>query len=118
MEVSKRTSLPEDMSNLLEKGKVVVLSRTSCPYCEMAAEYLEAKGVKFEYIVADKIGITNSQRDQVEKMTGARTYPRIWVGNTSVGGYSELHNADKKDLLDKWLEAEGIEHKKGIPDLD
>jgi len=105
---SSLTALPADLSTLLQPGKVIIFARTQCPYCTLAKEYLDEKEVAYEYIVCDKLGITDDHKEQLFKLTGAKTYPRIFVGTRSVGGFDNLRAADEKGDLDKWLEEEKI----------
>jgi Glutaredoxin and related proteins len=116
---SKIEKLPENMADLLQDGKVLVLTRQNCPYCDLAKEYLDEKEVPYEYILCDKLGITDQQKEQLAQMTGGKTYPRIFIGKHSVGGFSDLREFDDKGKLDQLLEQEKIPHLKylqyGVP---
>jgi Glutaredoxin and related proteins len=100
--------LPPDLTTLLTPGKLIIFAIRSCPYCERAKKLLKNKGVAYEYILCDKLGITRDQRNQFLEMTGAKTYPRIFIGSKSIGGYNELKELNSKGLLDKMLREENI----------
>lgn len=109
---SKLTKLPDDLSTLLHPGKVFIFTKTNCPYCDLAKEYLEEKEVHYEYIVCDKLGITDDHKEQLFKLTGGKSYPRIFVGTQSVGGFDDLRAKDDKGIFEKLLEEEKVSFKK------
>jgi len=102
------TKLPNELSTLLSPGKVFVFTKTNCPFCSLAKDYLEQKEVPYEYVLCDKLGITDEQKEQLFKLTGAKSYPRIFVGTKSVGGFDDLKEKDNQGILEKWLKEEGI----------
>jgi len=105
---SSISALPADLSTLLAPGKVFIFTKTNCPYCTLAKEYLDEKEVAYEYVVCDTLGITDDQKEQLFKLTGAKTYPRIFVGTKSVGGFDNLRDLDEKGTLDEWLAEQKI----------
>lgn len=78
-------------------------STGSCPYCMMAERLLVAKGVA----AIDKIRVDLEPAKRVEMMeiTGRRTVPQIYIGDTHVGGYDELAALDRAGKLDELLRA-------------
>ena len=80
---------------------VKIYTTTSCGFCHRAKELLRGKGVAY-----DEIDVTgdDAQREQlVERSGGLKTVPQIWVGETHVGGYSDLAALDKAGKLDELL---------------
>jgi len=71
-----------------------------CPYCTMAKRLLASKGItEIEEI---RIDLDPSARDTMMQITGRRTVPQIFVGETHVGGFddlSALNSAGKLDVL-------------------
>jgi len=108
----KISKMPDDVSTLLSPGKVFLFTRHDCPFCELTKEYLEEKEIHYEYIYCDDLGITDEHKDQLFKMTGGKSYPRIFVGKESVGGFDDLRQKDEKGIFEKMLEKEGITFKK------
>lgn len=113
------TKIPDDVTELLQDGKLFIFTRHNCPFCELSKEYLDEKQVPFEFIYADDLGITNEQKEQLGQLTGEKTYPRIFVGKTSIGGFSDLRKKDENGSLDKILDEHKIPHLKlleyGVP---
>ena len=47
----------EYVDDLIEKNKVVVFSKTYCPFCKMAKAALNTTGVKYETVELDTVGV-------------------------------------------------------------
>ncbi len=75
-----------------------------CWYCEQAKRLLQRKGIAFEEIdVSDDA----EARHWLVSTTGQRTVPQIFIGDHSVGGYTELAALDKSGRLEPMLRLEG-----------
>ena len=68
-----------------------------CPYCVRAKQLLKAKGV--EQIEEIRIDLDAGAREQMMQMTGRRTVPQIFIGETHVGGCDDLMALDAKGGL-------------------
>lgn len=68
-----------------------------CPYCVRAKQLLKAKGV--EHIEEIRIDTDPDQRAKMMEITGRRTVPQIYIGQTHVGGCDELIALDKQGGL-------------------
>jgi glutaredoxin 3 len=67
---------------------VVLYTTTSCGYCRSAKAWFSARGVPYS-----EVDVTDDEAARaalVERSGGQRTVPQIFVGNTHVGGYSDL----------------------------
>ncbi|PUE09383.1 glutaredoxin 3 [Limnohabitans sp. T6-5] len=74
-----------------------------CPYCIRAKQLLKAKGVA--QIEEIRIDLDPVQRDHMMQITGRRTVPQIYVGDTHVGGCDDLMALDAKGGLVPLLQA-------------
>jgi len=79
---------------------VRIFTTRMCPFCIMARELLEQKGIDFEDIPLD--GDAERRRRLAEE-TGQRTVPQIFIGNVHVGGYDELAALEHGGRLDQLL---------------
>jgi glutaredoxin 3 len=71
-----------------------------CPYCRSAKTYLSARGIAFtEVDVTDD----DEARAGLVRRTGRTTVPQVFVGETHVGGYSDLVALDRAGGLDPLL---------------
>ena len=68
-----------------------------CPYCTRAKQILKSKGV--EQIEEVRIDVDPAARDHMMQITGRRTVPQIFVGDTHVGGCDDLMALDAKGAL-------------------
>jgi glutaredoxin 3 len=68
-----------------------------CPYCQRAKQLLKQRGV--EHIEEVRIDQDPSQRDVMIKITGRRTVPQIFIGETHVGGCDDLIALDQRGGL-------------------
>ncbi|MGH8506789.1 MAG: glutaredoxin 3 [Stenotrophobium sp.] len=71
-----------------------------CPYCVMAKRLLQKKGVAIEEV---RVDTGSEQRAEMMRITGRRTVPQIFVGETHVGGYDELAAMEHAGTLDPLL---------------
>eukprot|EP01030_Chromulinospumella_sphaerica_P003842 gene3842-3757_t len=74
-----------------------------CPYCIRAKQLLKAKGVT--QVEEIRIDLDPAQRDHMMQITGRRTVPQIFVGDTHVGGCDDLMALDAKGGLVSLLQA-------------
>ncbi|QRO00957.1 glutaredoxin 3 [Archangium violaceum] len=81
---------------------VKIYTTTYCGYCVRAKDLLTRKGVKYEEL--DVTG-DDEMRAKLVEMSGQRTVPQIWIGDTHVGGYSDLARLDSEGRLDPMLQA-------------
>ena len=79
---------------------VTVYTTLFCPYCTAAKSLLAKKGVPFEEI--DATGNPDLRQDIMER-SGQHTVPQIFIGEQSVGGFSELNELEMCGELDELL---------------
>lgn len=87
--------------------KVTVYVTSYCPYCDQAKRMLGSMQVPFEAI--DVTGDAERRHWLVER-TGMRTVPQIFVGETSIGGFTDMRALHQRGGLVPLLEAAGIPH--------
>ncbi|XP_077203777.1 glutaredoxin-1 [Paroedura picta] len=93
----------EFVESKIRRDKVTVFGKPSCPYCHMAMELLEELGVKnLEYVdLTTRADMANIQ-DYMLRTTGARSVPRVYIGETCIGGYDNLKALkDSGELIPK-----------------
>lgn len=81
--------------------RVRMYSTGFCPYCVMARRLLSNKGVSFSEIRVDE---EQGRREEMTRVTGRRTVPQIFVGDTHVGGFDDLAALDRAGGLDPLLQ--------------
>lgn len=68
-----------------------------CPYCIRAKQLLKSKGVGA--IEEIRIDTDPGQRMHMMEITGRRTVPQIFIGETHVGGHDDLVALDARGEL-------------------
>jgi glutaredoxin 3 len=79
---------------------VTIHTKPACPYCIAAKALLRRKGIGF-----DEINIEGDRAAAIAlaERTGRRTVPQIFIGETHVGGYDDLHALDNAGRLEELL---------------
>ena len=75
-------------------AKVKMYTTQVCPYCIRAKQLLQSRGVS--QIEEIRIDLDPAQRDHMMAVTGRRTVPQIFIGDTHVGGCDDLMALDQR----------------------
>lgn len=81
--------------------RVQMYTTGMCPFCVMAKRLLSQKGVAVDEIRVDEDQL---RREEMMRITGRRTVPQIFVGETHVGGYDDLSAMNRDGKLDPLLQ--------------
>jgi len=85
---------------LQDDNRTLIYGKQDCPYCSLAKEEMQLRGIPFEFIDLKEINKTAAE------VTGrpVKTVPQIYVQGKYVGGYEELMT-----FLEQPLETESNE---------
>jgi len=72
-----------------------------CPFCVRAKQLLKARGV--QVIDEVRVDLDPAERDRMVAITGRRTVPQIFIGQTHVGGCDDLMALDAGGSLQALL---------------
>ncbi|XP_055555235.1 glutaredoxin-1-like [Falco biarmicus] len=82
------------VNSKLKDNSVTLFTKAGCPYCRNAIEMLKkyniAPGGLQEF---DITGLTDVQ-DYLQKITGQRNGPHVFLGRHCLGGLSDLQNME------------------------
>ena len=81
---------------------VKMYSTQVCPYCQRAKRLLEQRGV--QHIDELRVDLQPALRETMVQLTGRRTVPQIFIGETHVGGCDDLVALDQRGGLDPLLQ--------------
>ncbi|MDE2298678.1 MAG: glutaredoxin 3 [Burkholderiales bacterium] len=84
---------------------VRMYSTLVCPYCQHAKALLQQRGV--EAIDEVRVDLDPTQRATMMELTGRRTVPQIFIGDTHVGGCDDLVALDQRGELAALLAGAG-----------
>jgi glutaredoxin 3 len=77
-----------------------------CPYCIRAKQILKSKGV--DAIDEIRVDMHPEERMTMMQITGRRTVPQIFIGETHVGGCDDLMALDSKGGLVPLLQGPAV----------
>ena len=83
-------------------AQITIYVTSSCPFCNMAKKLLAMKGQEYTLIDASKRSVWL----EMEQKTGRNTVPQIFIGNTHIGGFDDLSEAENSGKLDQIIKAE------------
>ena len=76
---------------------VTMYTTAVCPFCIRAKQILKARGV--EDINEIRVDMQPQERVKMMEITGRRTVPQIFIGDTHVGGCDDLMDLDGRGGL-------------------
>lgn len=76
---------------------VTMYTGAFCPYCSMAKKLLASVGVtEIKEIRVDK---NPADFAQMQQLSGQRSIPQIFIGDTHVGGFTDLYRLQQQGEL-------------------
>ena len=79
------------------KKLVRMFTTQTCPYCVRAKALLQRRGVT--EIDEVRVDLQPAEREKMVALTGRRTVPQIFIGETHVGGCDDLMALDQRGGL-------------------
>ncbi len=105
MEDTHKTMLAKYVS----AGKVFIFSKSYCPYCDDAKELFRNLDVQFGSIEVDKSnGFPEDFVKYLHQNSGLTTYPKIYIGEKCIGGFTDLGKLIDNMKLFDLFKAENI----------
>ena len=77
--------------------KIVIYSKTVCPYCVKAKFLLKRKKVEYEEILVNSAEI---MEEMMEKSGGMKSVPQIFVDGEHIGDCDGIYELDGEGKLD------------------
>ncbi|KAK4153062.1 hypothetical protein C8A00DRAFT_34244 [Chaetomidium leptoderma] len=75
---------------LIDENAVMVFSKSYCPYCNNTKRILDGLDAKYKAIELNQESDGDEIQDALQKMTGQRTVPNVFIGQAHIGGNSDL----------------------------
>ncbi len=105
-------NIPEKISDILKVGKVTIFSLSYCSYCTTALSILDNLKIDYQCLECDTENLPSKQVQDLHKLSGFRTYPKIFVSKISVGGCDDLRSKMASGKFFDLLNEEKIQYKK------
>ncbi|KAG5438304.1 hypothetical protein PCANB_002792 [Pneumocystis canis] len=91
------------VESLILSNKVVVFSKTFCPYCNRTKELFQNSGIEYYVLELDKINEGYEIQKYLYEKTGQKTVPNIFISTEHIGGNSDLETLKKNGKLDEYF---------------
>jgi glutaredoxin 3 len=109
---SSDLSVADHIQELIHKYPVMVFSKSYCPYSRKAKDILSKYKLDTNYHVLELDQLSSKAdeyQNELGKLTGARTVPRVFINGKFIGGGDDTSALDKKGDLERLLrEAKAI----------
>ncbi|WP_242343163.1 glutaredoxin 3 [Anaeromyxobacter terrae] len=83
--------------------QVTLYTKRNCPYCLRAKALLAKKGVAYQEVSVEG---DDALRAWLVEKSGQMTVPQVFVGERSLGGFSDIDALDREGRLDPILRGE------------
>ena len=74
----------------------------ACPFCQSADRLLQEKHAEVEKV---RVDLEPARRAEMQRKSGRRTVPLIWIGERHIGGCDDLYALERAGELDLLLKA-------------
>ncbi|KAM9814006.1 glutaredoxin-1 [Neosynchiropus ocellatus] len=94
----------------IKGDKAVIFSKPTCSFCIQAKDVLSKYKLKAGHLQIVDISVRedmSSLQDYFQELTGARTVPRVFIGQECVGGGSDVAALHASGKLEGMLQAIG-----------
>lgn len=68
-------------------AKIIIYTKSNCPYCDRAKQLLTAKKASYEEI---RVDLSDEKREEMMRLSGRRTVPQIFINDQAIGGFDDL----------------------------
>ncbi|CAF1389209.1 unnamed protein product [Adineta ricciae] len=105
---SSEPSAAKHIQELIHKYPVMVFSKSYCPYSKKAKDILSnyKLGKNYHVLELDQLSSKGeTYQDELGKLTGARTVPRVFIKGKCIGGGDDTSALHKRGELERLLRA-------------
>lgn len=102
-----KTSLQTQVEEIIALNPVVMISKSTCPFCAQAKQALEATGARAQIIELDKLEppVMAEIQEFMGTLTGATSVPRVFIGRKFIGGGTDTVRLGETGELKSMAEA-------------
>jgi len=91
--------LQQAVESAINANKVMMFSKTFCPFCHKAKKALNDAGATYEVMELDKRDDGDSIQDILQSMTGGRSVPRVFIDGKFIGGGDDTVRLQREGKL-------------------
>jgi len=99
----------DQVEQVIQTNNVVIFSKSYCPYCDRTKALFRSKfsDANAHIIELDQVKGGSKMQAALQKKTGQRTVPSVFISGVHVGGNDDTYEAYHSGRLQKLLD--GIE---------
>lgn len=83
---------------MTDAARITLYGTATCPYCLAAKMLLKKNNLDFEEIA---IGSDRKLRAEMERRSGGRSVPQIFIDEKPIGGFDQLSALEQSGELDR-----------------
>jgi len=96
-------SLEEQIKDTVASSKVVVYSKSWCPFCDRTKSLFDKLGVEYKAIELDELAEGDEIQTALLGLTQQRTVPNVFIGGQHLGGNDDTQKAAADGRLQEML---------------
>lgn len=82
--------------------KVIIYTKANCPYCDWAKQLLNHKNFSYQEF---RVDLDPSKREEMERLSGRRSCPQIFINDQAIGGFDDLSALVKSGELNQLIQS-------------
>lgn len=82
-------------------AEIKIYATEFCSFCTAARMLLKKKGVDYDDVLISRDA---DKREEMERLSGRRSVPQIFIHGRSIGGFDELYALERSGELDSLLD--------------
>lgn len=91
--------LESNIKNLIQSNKVMIFSKTTCPFCIRVKNLFNSFPVEYNSLELDKVDNGKELQRVLSTITGRSTVPQVFVNQSFVGGCDDTFAAHSEGKL-------------------
>ena len=91
------------VKSTVASDKVVVFSKTTCPFCRKTKDLFDGLDVKYTAVELDEMENGPAVQDALLASSGQRTVPNVFIGGVHLGGNDDTQAAAASGKLKEML---------------
>ncbi|GBP16685.1 Glutaredoxin-C4 [Eumeta japonica] len=101
--MASSSDLKQFIKEAISSDKVVVFSKSYCPYCKLAKEVFNKVKQPIKVYELDEREDGSDIQNNLAEITGFRTVPQVFINGKCVGGGSDVKELYQKGELQPML---------------
>ncbi|KAH8371509.1 hypothetical protein KR093_007752 [Drosophila rubida] len=104
MYVNMESTQAQFVRETINNHKVVIFSKSYCPYCSMAKEQFRKLDVATTVVELDLRQDGEEIQAVLGELTGARTVPRCFINGKFIGGGTDVRRLYEQGILQRYFQ--------------